>query len=553
MDNFFMEHVKADTPRMNPDIANGLAVKMIPKTIEYLDTVIKSVAKDFIPGLRYVGIGRCTPDEELRKVNTKKNDKFVIETAKSSLYLVKLLLAYTDPNAIDVQTGKLLNKEEPLDPCYMYLPYVGEAGLLYISGAKYFISPVMADVVLSFEKNCVFLNLLRAKFSIKDIRHRVKKDGIYEEHKVLYSAIYNIDPADIEKKVPTKPFSTLAHYLFCYKGLYRTFKEYANCTPVIGGKEINHDNYPRADWFIYESAKEKLKGNKDKNPIYSSFKIAIRKSESSHMSGCLIAAFFYLLDHFPLHFKDVEWIDDKGKWRLMLGNVIFGLSRSAGSLSEAIDDHFKSLDQFLDTIVQYKLETIGIFVSDIYDFFAHAIDMYNDWSIKSKENLNSLYDKELSVLHYTLAEIVKSINTFYFKLKSANKSADKKPLGKEDLNKILRTTIKPRRIFWIKDNPSGLSTMAYPGDNKFMKITCNNIPQKNLGTAGGDEIDINDPVNRMHTSFMVIGSHLNLPKSSPIGYRTLSPYARLDQDNKFIVEPSEKEYLDHIHEIIRRK
>ena len=313
MDNFFMEHVKEDTPKMNPDIANGLACKMIPKTPEYLNTVIRSVAKDFIPGLRFVGIEQCTPDEELRKVNTKKNDKYVIETAKSSLYLVKLLLAYNDPNAIDVQTGKPLNKEEYLEPCYLYLPYVGEAGLLYISGAKYFISPVMADVVLSFEKNCVFLNLLRAKFSIKDTRHKILKDGIYEEHKVLYSSIYNIDAADVVSKVPTKPVSTLAHYLFCYKGLFRTFKEYANCTPVIGGKEITYAKYPKDEWSIYESARHKLKGSK--NPVFSNYKMAIRKAESSHMSECLVAAFFYLLDHFPNFFMEVNWIDDTTKWR----------------------------------------------------------------------------------------------------------------------------------------------------------------------------------------------------------------------------------------------
>ena len=63
MDNFWMEHVKQTTPRMNPDIANGLAVKMMPKALEHLDAVTRSVAKDFIPGLRYIGFELCTPEE----------------------------------------------------------------------------------------------------------------------------------------------------------------------------------------------------------------------------------------------------------------------------------------------------------------------------------------------------------------------------------------------------------------------------------------------------------------------------------------------------------
>ena len=57
MDNFWMDHVKRDTPKMNPDITEGLAVKMMPKAIEHLDTVTRSVAKDFIPGLRFKGFG----------------------------------------------------------------------------------------------------------------------------------------------------------------------------------------------------------------------------------------------------------------------------------------------------------------------------------------------------------------------------------------------------------------------------------------------------------------------------------------------------------------
>lgn len=552
MDNFFMAHVKETTPKMNPDIANGLAVKMIPKAPEYLDKVIRSVAKDFIKGLRYKGIELCSPDEELRKVNTKKNDKYVIETAKSSLYLVKLLLTYNDPNAIDVQTGKPLNKEEDLDPCYLYLPYVGEAGTLDFSGAKYFISPVLADVVMSFEKNGIFVNLIRAKFGIKDIRHKVLRDHINEEHKVLWASIYHVKPTDILIRVPTMPVTTLGHYLFCHKGLYAAFKDYAKCVPVIGGNEINYDNYPREIWHIFETSRPKLK--KAKTTYFTEYKIAVKKEEINTTVEGFVSTFFYLLDHFPDFFKEVQWLDDATKWRLMMGQIIFGLSRNAGTLIDSVDDHFKSLSQYVDTIIEYKMQSIGIHVDDIFDFFAHVITNYNEWSIKSKENLNSIYDKELSVLHYTLSEIVNSINTFYFKLKSANKSADKRPLTKDDINKILKSTIKPRRIFfWVKDKTSGLSTIAYPGDNKIMKITTNVVPQKKTNDAGSDDIDINDPVNRLHTSFMVVGSHLNLPKNSPIGYRTLSPYIELDEDNKFIIDPSEKEYLDNLHEIIRRK
>jgi len=555
MDDFFMEHVKQTTPKMNPDIVNGLAVKMIGHTLEYLTNVVQSVANDFVDGLRFKDppFEICNPEEELRRVNIKKNEKYVIETANSSLYLVKMMLEYKDPTAIDVRTSKPLNKYEDLDPCYIFLPYVGEAGMISISGVKYFISPILADVVLSFEKDCIFLNLLRAKFGIKFEVHSLIRDGIYEDHKVLWSRIYNENDKEIDKndKVSTKPKSTLAHYLFCYKGFYETFKEYGHCTPVLGTTDINTDNYPKADWHIYESSRRKLKGSR--YSLHTPIKVAIRKSEINESVESFIAAFFYLLDHFPNFFSDITWVNSKVKWRLMLGEIIKGIAKTAGDLIETADDHIESIEQYLDTIVKYKLKTIGIHTETLFEFFAYAIANYNEWSIKSKENLNSIYDKELSILHYTLGSIVKSINTFYFKLKSASKSNTGRILSKKDINNILRSNIKSRKIFKIKESQNGLTTIAYPGDNKFMKITCSMIPQKSLSKNKNDDIDIKDLANRLHPSFMANGSHLNLPKNNPIGYRTVNPYALLDSDNKFVVDPQEKVYLDRIHEIIRRK
>ena len=35
--------------------------------------------------------------------------------------------------------------------------------------------------------------MLRAKFGIRNVRHIVLRDGIHEEHKILWSNIYHID------------------------------------------------------------------------------------------------------------------------------------------------------------------------------------------------------------------------------------------------------------------------------------------------------------------------------------------------------------------------
>jgi hypothetical protein len=187
--------------------------------------------------------------------------------------------------------------------------------MLMLLGARYFLSPILADVVLSFKKDCIFLNLLRAKFGIRNVRHIVLRNGIHEEHKILWSNIYHIDDSEILDKVETKPESTLVNYLFCVNGLYQTFHKYAGCTPIIGDKEINEDNYPISDYVIFSSAKLKIKGSKISSS-FSNIKVAIKKSELNLTSEGLVASLFYLLDHFPEEFKNIEWLNDKRKWSL---------------------------------------------------------------------------------------------------------------------------------------------------------------------------------------------------------------------------------------------
>jgi hypothetical protein len=49
---------------------------------------------------------KCSPEEELRKEQRRKNDKLVIDIARSDLYLVGLDFSYVDPTKIDPLTGK---------------------------------------------------------------------------------------------------------------------------------------------------------------------------------------------------------------------------------------------------------------------------------------------------------------------------------------------------------------------------------------------------------------------------------------------------------------
>ena len=133
MDKFMASRVDQDTPRINRDVARGLAVKHLPHAEAWIDNIWRSVAKDFPPGLEYVGGRRCNPGEELIIEPRKKNDRKIVDIAVSQIYMMRYDFTYM---------GK------PLSPRYMYLPFVGIAGSIILGGSRFFISPVLSDVVL---------------------------------------------------------------------------------------------------------------------------------------------------------------------------------------------------------------------------------------------------------------------------------------------------------------------------------------------------------------------------------------------------------------------
>ena len=114
-----MKRIKRDTPELNPDITKGLAVKYVPRSEEYIDSVWKAVAKDFPEGLEYKGCSRCTPYEEFYNEPRKKNDRRMVEIARSDIYMMRYDFRY---------------KGVDLPPRYLFLPFTREAGSITLGG-----------------------------------------------------------------------------------------------------------------------------------------------------------------------------------------------------------------------------------------------------------------------------------------------------------------------------------------------------------------------------------------------------------------------------------
>lgn len=532
VDQGLMNLVRNNTPIMNPDICNGIAVKYVPYADTYIDSVFKSVSKNFPPGLEYVGFQQCSPYEELREEPKKKNDIRLVDIARSDIYLVKYLFRF---NGND------------LPPKYIFLPFVSDAGSIILSGSRYFISPVLSDIIMSIEHDNVFVRLLRDKFSIRRVPHAILVDNRRKITQVPWSSIYHVSKEQAGRMRSTRAKCSLMHYLLCRYGFTETFKMFTGCEPIVGINEITSAKYPEKDWVICESTKLKPTTFMNRQ-IYQPnlMRVAVPRAQYNSTIETMIGSFFYIVDHFPSRIIP-PYVNNLDIWKILMGRIYFGDAQGEGELRDVIDDHIRSLDEYMDTIVVSKFKEIGYNCEDIYKFFAIAIANFNDWLISSNEKANSLYNKELSILYDVLISITTSIFNFHFRLKTLVK----KGLTERELITHFNM-IKSRRIFMLTRSPAGVSNMSYSGDNKVLKITTTMVPQKNNNASGSaEDFLLTDPSKLLHTSFATVGNYSNLPKSNPIGDGRVNPYQKLSDGGRVSSDVEHKEMLDKIEAMIK--
>jgi hypothetical protein len=550
MDDELCRLMDANMPKINPAIANGFASYQLTElnVVKYIDSVFRSAAKGFPEGLTYEGGRRCTPPEDFNESSKKKgNNKRTFDVARSDVFMMKYLFKYK---------GEEITR-------YINLPFVGDAGSITMSGSRFNISPVLSDRVISVGTDTVFVRLLRDVLTFQrvsqNINVNVHVNGQREQINVAWAMIYHKSAKDKRIRPTIKMHSTLTHYLFCKYGLMKTFEMFAQCKPIIGGPEISPEQYPESDWVICSSTQIKPKGCGKGLYEPSQLRVVVRKDEFARtMVRNMIGGLFYIADHFPgrvrpeyVNNTDTRWMDNTNTWITLMGLVIWGGNQHEGILRERVEEHLRSLDEYIDNIVLMKFKEIGIQATDLYQFMALMIENITDMLHKSSDKVNSMYDKELSVLYFVLKDITSEIFKLYFKLKAASK----KELTKKDIEERMNKTISMGRIFSITKQHPEVTTISSSGDNKALKITGVLVPQSSSSKQSGrkDRVVIDDPSRFLHVSYAEIGGYSNLPKSDPIGQSRISPWAETEASGLVRRSPKFFDMLNTIQEQIRRK
>jgi hypothetical protein len=522
-----VNHIRQATPQLNMDLAEGLARVHMENVCEYVDSVFHSAAHGFPPGLKYEGYRVCDYAEEWRASLKPRNKKRKVKTppgaknsgsktydmSRTDFFLMELSFSFQ---------GKPLSKR------YIYLPFVGQGGSIYISGTKWFISPVLADRTISIGMEQIFVRLLRDRLTFSRIGARFKQNNQVKRTDLVHSRIYH-KSKDKDKQASNNAFTTMPHYLFCKYGFAGTLQKYLGITPTVG-YHLDQSLDPN-EWDIYTSQGIPPKGMTRRKKFIEwrapDIQVAIRKTEHNQAVIPYIAALFYVADYFPRQITP-ELVNLPEGWIAPMGYMLFSENNNRGKIEEAVRKHLSSLDDYADSMVVDNMASIGLNITDIYDFFAIITDKFATWVSNNQDKVNSMYNKELSVLYFVLFDVTKAIFNLFFALKANSR----KDLTERDIEKHMKENLKPGMCYQLGKSHGEVTSISYSGDNMAFKATATLTPQTATSKQvkkTGERGTANDPGKRLHPSMAEVGGISCMTKADPTGQSKMNHWMLLDE------------------------
>lgn len=542
MNELMVRLMRQHVPPMNPDVMNGLATKHMEQVEEYNHRVNTGLNKALGEHeLEYTGFKRCTPEEEYFEATKVRNNKRTYDLAKTDIYLIKTQYNF---------------RGEPIPDRFVYLPFVRDAGVMYISGSMYHMSPVLSDPVISPEAHSIFVRLLSSKVKFFRVYHTMMVNGQRKTTQICWAPIYR-KPQEKRKIVATtKANSTAAHYLFAKFGFEETFRRYAGHIPVVGEGEINERTHPRDKWMVCESSATytHLKPTTFVGEYYTPTKLqlAIPIDKWTPEMSSLVEGFFYVVDHFPDQLK-AEYLSHNNLWVILLGHILFSGNYSASKLYSSIMEHFNSLDNCVDPIIIEKLHADNYKVDNFYDLMAMIMGNWNELVTKRGRSRYSMYGKTLETLYYALYPITSSMFTTIFKL---NKFAQKKRPEKKDIIELFNRNFRVRAVFDLAAGSIVTESVSYSGDHKYFKLTSRLASQENwTGKGRGSKTrTVIGPEHHVDASQIECGNLLFLSKSSPSPMSKLNPWAMINDSNSTLIRnPKLIDVLDRTQVLLEKK
>lgn len=535
MDKELFDDIVDRLPKFNKDIAGGFAVKDLADAESYIDRIAQCAAQDFPPDVGYLGLRRLNPYEEAQAIikgNEKAERRGEIDIAQTDVTMSEMKISFQETNTLTRNVN---------------IPFVREAGTLWLGGSRATIHPILADLVFSVAGNDLFVILFRAKFTLKRSNYTVLQDGESVPSFIVWGKIYQGKTGDENKKQAFN--SSIGHYLFCKYGVTETFKRFYDTDIIIEENSPNlREQYPEQDYVFFTTQglppPERRRVMSDWKPT-NLVLIVPREAVNQNIGVQLLAThFFYVVDRYPDRFS-LTYIDMPDTWRIIMGFILHKGNENEGKLLNKVDLHLKSLDSYVDAESKKNLRQEGIEADNLYELFIHILETIQDRL--QVDNSGNMWGKYLLVKRYALSGITESIFNFTWQLEK-----EQKTLRLKRLMWKLSSFLTTNAFLNIQRGHGELNSVQYPGDNMIFKHTCIAIRQVNAVPGKGKTKNFkpNEAAYRLHASIMECGSICNFAKGIPDGRGRLNVYAHTDQNGMFVRNPKNIDLLDQVQEEI---
>jgi len=532
-------------PVFNTDVTKGIACKDVPYAQKYIDNIIRCGESQYPDGFEYIGSERCTPLEEYNVITrARAGNNRVHDIARSDVSLVRY---------------RFKNQGKELAPMYMYLPFVRQAGMLYISGKQFAVAPVMGDIAFEIEENSVFIRIPRAPISFNRENYTVVVDGVRVKDHVIYSPLHNKGGKKSRNRSDLirlgHVHSSLPHYLFCKYGFIGAFEKYTGTRPIIMTEpDYDPEKYPEAHWVKVTSLRKAPTGinqRRQYEAIASDLVLLIDRGAWTDLTKSFATGFFYVIDHFPEFATDPKELVEPWWWCVFMAFILWGEGNNYGRLVDDVETHLKSLDGYVDQETVKTLQEVQVYCNDLYDLMAHIMREMQTMLDDNRGKEACLYNKRLEVLRYLLRNINNNMFEFLFKITGNTK----KVLSNKEYEDILRKYFNPWLIHGISsaaEHPE-VSSVSNPSDNMFFKITSVIVQQNDThGRGKSQDAKPIGPTMYLDSSFAAIAGFGVLPKSTPIGNNRFNPCVRLGERHTTQEPLEHKDLLDGVQRLIQR-
>lgn len=436
------------SPKFNRKVVDGSASDVLSQVPEFLDDIFRSSMKSLSPSvdMTYIGYRRLTPREEFTKMIANENNKTIFDLAASDLYMVEYVFEHEG-----VQIKR-----------HLYLPFTGPGNLIHISNTIYSIVPVLSDTVISPSYSEVFVRLLKDKLIFSSSTRNYIVNGEKQPGQVIHTKIVKVNRTQLTDNIG-KPVTAISLYILGECGLREAMAKYAGTDKFI----ITNDNvdHLRDTYNVYESTKVKPRSLKEYGYKGHDLKILIDKTVTiSPFLENFIFGIIYTLDILPEQAEDCVNVfnshnlhDEKMFWRIILGRVVYQNSYSIDRIVSDMEEHFDTLQGYLDNLVKAKLKENNIRVETFFDLLAVIMDNYNVWLINSKEYNSDISNRYIDILYYILYDIIVGFNRVIL---SINKRVTKKKITANEIQKIFLNELSTRKIYGlVKSQAMNLSLM----------------------------------------------------------------------------------------------